>query len=174
MKKFLLFIYLSILFSIPLVLAGDIIELDFSENNQQLVGFKEGDAAEFFLNGERNIIMVRKIKPTSVDITAFIAQETNGYPYYTTLSKDRTLKIDVERDDIDDLYVGYFKSDEELTYVYLIMEKPEDSPLTGYNILDKIERENREYDKYIIGGFIITLVLLITLIIISKKKEKNL
>lgn len=171
MKKIVGLITLFLMFSVYIVIAGDILKLDFSEKNQQLVGFKEGDAAEFYLNGERNIIIISKIKPTSVDITVFVAQETNGYPYYTTLSKDRSLKLDVERDDIDDLYVGYFKSDENLKYVYIIMEKPENPSPTGYSILNKIKRGKREYDKYIIAGFVFALILLIILNILYKRKE---
>ncbi len=172
MKKLVGLIILFIMFCTFAGVAGDVLELDFTEQDQYIAGLKEGDMAEFYLNGERNIIIIRKIKPDSVDITAFIAQETNGYPYYTTLSKDRMLKIDVERDDIDDLFVGFYESDEDLEHAYLLMKKPEVTTITG-DVVDEIKREKREYDKYIIVGFVFVVGLLIFLMSKYKNKENE-
>ena len=161
---------LFIVLSSFLVVAGDAFKLDFTKKDQYIVGLKKGDMAEFYLNGERNVIIIDKIKPNSVDITAFIALNTRNYPYYTTLSSKRTLKIDVERDDIPDLYVGWYASDEDLKHVYLAMQKPEIVSITGASVAE-IKREKRAYDKYIIGGFIFVVSLLILMIIMYRKKQ---
>ena len=173
MKIFVGLIILFIMFGSFVVEAGDKLELDFTENHQQIVGLKRGDMAEFYLNGERNVIIIDKIKSNSVDITAFIAQETNGYPYYTTLSRDKTLKIDVERDDIDDLYIGYYKSDEDLKYVYLIMERPENKNTPTGSVIGRIIREKREYDRYVIAGFIFIIGLLSFLLFKYRNKKEH-
>jgi len=170
MKRLISLIFLLTLFCIFNVVAGDVLKLDFTKQDQYISGLKEGDMTEFYLNGERNIIIVDKIKPDSVDVTAFIAQETNGYPYYTTLSKTKTLKLDVERDDIDDLFVTFYRSSENLEYVYLLMKKPEIIP-TGGVVVNEIKREKRGYDKYMITGFILSIVLLVFLIFKYKKSK---
>lgn len=171
MKKFIILL-LAVLIILPAVLAGDVLKLDFSNQNQQLVGLKEGDRAEFYLNGERNIIIIDKIKPDSVDITAFIALNTNNYPYYTTLNNNNTFRIDIERDDIDDLYINWYKSDLNLRYAYFLLKKPETS-LTGNAVNGNIEREKREYDKYLVFGFCFVVIMIVTLLIFKHKKNKT-
>jgi hypothetical protein len=164
MKKFVSLMILLMLFNVFIVEAGDVLNLDLSQKSQQLIGLKKGDRAEFYINGERNIIIVDKIKIGSVDLTAFIAQETNGLPYYTTLSKDNTLRLDVERDNIDDLNINWVENDENLEYAYLLLQKIETT--------EDFERENRGYDKYIIIGFIFIIILLVFLVF-KYKKSKN-
>ncbi len=171
MKAILGLMTLFILLSTFIVAAGDVLKLDFSNQNQQLIGLKEGDRAEFYLSGERNVIILDKIKQDSADITVFVALNTNNYPQYITLSRDRSLRLDIERDDIDDLFVSWYKSDEN--YAYFLLKKPEVTEITGNTIKNTdILREDRQYDKYVIIGFIIFVTILIFIIIFKHKKGK--
>lgn len=174
MKRTVGLMVLFLLLGTFIVTAGDVLKLDFTKQGQYIAGLKEGDMTEFYLNGERNVIIIDEIKPNSVDVTAFIALNTRNYPYYTTLSKDRTLKLDVERDDIDDLFVTFYKSDEDLKHVYLLMKKPEIIPVTGSVVKDAVTREKRGYDKFVIASFILVVGLLVFLIFKRKKQKDDL
>ncbi len=171
MKKLISFVFLFVTLSAFLVEAGDVLRIDFSKQNQYIIGLKVGDMAEFYLNGERNAIIADKIKPYSADVTVFVALNTGNHPQYVTLSNERSLKLDIERDDVDDLYISWYKSDEN--YAYLLLKRPEITTLTG-NIVgnDEIKRNKREYDKYLILGFCIFITITIILLIFKYKKKK--
>ena len=70
------------------------------------------------------------------------------------------------------MFIGFDKSDENLEYTYLLMVKPEINSITG-SVTDEIKREKREYDKYIIVGFVLSIGLLVWLIIKYRKKENE-
>ncbi len=178
MKKLLL---VWILLLVSTVSAGVIYDIDFSENPTQIVILNENDIVRFdfpvrqyenktfsSLEEKRNSkyelkkleqkLMVRDVneKGNSTALTLFIyGAET---PQYFTLAKDNMIKIDFERDNIDDLIIRFYEI--KGNKVALVLQK-----ISLENVEEKESffsklKTNKNVIYYIIGGVIILSLIL--------------
>lgn len=176
MKKIFGIIIILFLLSINFAIAGETYKIDFSKQNEFLVGLKQGDRAEFNLKNERNTVILTKIKNSSVELKAYIALNTRNSPYYVDLKKGNKFNLDIDRDGIADVDVRLYKIQEEIAALYFTKIEGSLWPV-GSVVLDtgnRIIRNNRIYDLFIVGFFILAGMIMITLIFKRYffKKEK--
>lgn len=98
-KAILLFLVLLIM---PFVSSADVKTLDFNEANETFIILGERDAVRFDLYGDHKI-MVREIKDGSVALTLFV--EGSESPNYIGLDDTHSIKVDFQRDDVDDMLI---------------------------------------------------------------------
>ena len=178
MKKLLL---LWIILLVSNASAGIIYDIDFSENPTHIVILNEKDSVRFdfpvrqyenktfsTLEEKRNSkyelneleqkLTVREVneKSNSTALTLFIyGAET---PQYFTLAKDNMIKVDFERDNIDNLLIRFYEiRGNKITLVLqkLSLENVEEK----INFLDKL-KINKNIIYYVIGGVIILFLIL--------------
>lgn len=93
---------LLVLLIVPFVSSADVKILDFNEVNETFIILEEKDAVRFDMYGDHKI-MVREIREDSVALTVFIdGAET---PNYIVLDDTHSVKIDFQRDDVDDMLI---------------------------------------------------------------------
>lgn len=178
--KLLLYLF-SILILIGMACAGVIYDIDFSENPTHIVILNEKDMVRFdfpvrqyenktlsTLEEKRNSryelneleqkLMVREVneKSNSTALTLFIYDAET--PQYFTLAQDNMIKVDFEKDNIDDLLIRFYKI--EGNKVALILQKISlESVEENKGFLD-ILKDNKNIIYYIIGGVIILFLIL--------------
>lgn len=167
MKK-IIFILILVLFS-SIVIAGNTYKIDLSKSNNYLVNVREGDRIEFNMNDERHNILIKEIRSKNVDIAAFLNLNTQNTPMYFTIGeisgRDVKLKLDTNRDDVDDLFVWLESSDDGKAGIRLF--KPIDNEITG-NVVGT-NKKGPSY-KWILFP-LIAIILLILVIIVRKNKK---
>ena len=182
MKKIIFL--LGLLLLVSFAYAGVIYDIDFSKGPTYIVTLNDGDAVRFnfpvrqYENGnystmeeKRNSkytlanheqrIVVRKINADKnmIDLTLFIAGAET--PQYFTLAEDNVVKVDFERDDINDLIIGLYKLDKNK--VELILQKTSlesiDNGSTKKGVLDWINNIDKKQTYYAIAVLIILIVI---------------
>ena len=169
-----------ILLLVSSVSAGVIYDIDFSENPTQIVILNENDIVRFdfpvrqyenkafsTLEEKRNSkyelneleqgLLVREVneKSNSTALTLFIyGAET---PQYFTLAKDNMIKVDFERDNIDDLLIRFYEI--KGNKVALVLQKISlENVEEKISFLDKLTNKNIIY--YVISGIIVLFLVL--------------
>jgi len=171
MKQIFCLLVLIIL-SVNLVLAGETYEIDFSKQDNYLVGLKEGDRVKFDLKQEENTIILTKIREESVEIKAYIALNTRNSPYYSDLKQGNKFVMDIDNDGAGDIEVRLYKVQGDVGALYINKLEGSLWPM-GYVVLDeKSMRSNRGYDSILIGVFIL-IGAVMAIFIFKRNKLKN-
>jgi len=187
MKKIILLIVILLL-SISGVSAGAIYDIDFSKALTHVVILEERDLVRFdypirvyvggpfsTLEEKRNSpyeleefeqkLMVRNVNPIkeSLDLTLFIyGAET---PQYFTLARNNLVRVDFERDNIDDLALELYKIEDNKTAI--IMQK--------INVLNKeVKKEVNLWNKiknFDIKNVYYGIAVILALVLFIKRKK---
>lgn len=178
MKKLFL---VWVLILVSSVSAGVIYDIDFSENPTQIVILNEKDMVRFdfpvrqyenktfstleekretnyILEEEEQKLMVREVneKDNKTALTLFIHDAET--PQYFVLAKDNMIKVDFEKDNIDDLLIRFYEI--KGNKVALVLQKIS---------LENVEKKTRFLERlktnkniiyYVIGGIIILFLIL--------------
>ena len=177
MKKLFLF---WILILVSRVSAGVIYDIDFSENPTQIVILNEKDIVRFdfpvrqyenktfstleekrnskyTLNGLEQKLMVREVneKDNKTALTLFVyGAET---PQYFVLAKDNMIKVDFERDNIDDLLIRFYEI--KGNKVALVLQKISlENVEKKASFLERL-KTNKNIIYYVIGGIIVLFLI---------------
>jgi len=165
---------------VSLVSAGEIrqidIENDFVDKNGLIITVKEQEGIEFNMFDGRHILTIDKIHRKGVDVNAFLFVDGDQKTTYITLSSKRTLKLDLNRDGIGDLFVGFkeFLSEDQAKLV-LFYPGQENKGEEISEITGEVVASTPKDINYITWYFGITLAILILALIsvlISKRKVK--
>lgn len=181
MKFMLLFL---VLLAIPIcVKAGDVQVVDFNYTNDTIVILGEKDMVRFDLYGDQKV-MVRDIgnDGNSVALTVFV--EGAELPNYISLDQEHSIKVDFQRDNIDDLMIELVSVNENNNSTMLKLQRlsfgdyarnePEevnDNKVksffgkwynTGKDYFWKAYNKTKQ--NYLVAGIIVILVLLLVLL----------
>lgn len=189
MKKIILILSIAVLLLssilLPAVSAGKTYTLDFSENDKTLAIMEAGDRVEFELNGERHTVILDTINQKSADVTAFLNLNTQNKPYYVTIGdtgnkQAAILKLDTNRDDVDDLYVKLYSisnmdngsiNNINNRKANILFIKPAGNDMSGNPAGND---KNKISYTWIILPFLIVIILIFVLVKLSRKfKQKN-
>ena len=171
--KYLLF-FLLLLVSLVNTSAGETYKLDFEKNPSYTMDLIEGDRVEYFLNNSIHTTLIKTIDPSKVELATFTYTDINrnNPPFYTTITSKKYMKLDVNRDSEDDLYIMYQKSNSTTASLKFQLPLSTDKNL-------EIFPENRFKDNtitYLLYALILVLIVIIFLAIINykiKSKEKK-
>tara|TARA_Y100000310_G_scaffold287834_1_gene312976 strand:+ start:2501 stop:3283 length:783 start_codon:yes stop_codon:yes gene_type:complete len=178
MSKIVKLILLLTLLLVVVVSAGESRDLDFSEQSSQAVFVFEGDELRFeLLDGTHSLIIEEVVSSSSVkfDIVPFFDTEnTRAWPGFVSL--DTIMRVDLDKDGADDIYVALYGVDEETGEVHLVVQ-------------DRSNREDGDDDIGVVDGdapssdegwnknYILALVAIAILLILgfmySRKGDKE-
>lgn len=137
-------IIFSLFFLASFVYGAKLNVIDFSKDSEQIVVMNERDAVKFnftvrdyhkpVINSDGNeeilfdkltneeIIKLEKVGTDRVDLTIFI--EGAETPQYVTLANNTQMKLDFERDFIDDLSIGLVSiKDKQVSLVFNVLDR---------------------------------------------------
>ncbi len=179
----LVFLFLFILLSINLVLAGKVHDLDFSKGNIITITINERDVARFIipyreydlekynegvidyhLVDKEHKVMIREVENDRNFIRLTIFIQDAEVPQYLNLGINNLIKLDFDRDSLYDIIIKLNKiKDKEVT---LTFEKISEEKKTGKVVLfGKTKRETKEEKENFITR-------LLTWLFKGKLKEK--
>lgn len=174
MKKRLCILF-AFLISLSLVYAGETYKLDFAKSPSYIIGLKEGDRVEFEMNNSLHTIIIDKLTPFKVDLTTFTYINLNNKsntPYYTSITSQKYMKLDIDRDSKEDLYVVYEKSNNTAALIRFQLPLLKNKNL---EILPNNQFAETSYLTYLFYLLIAVIILILILYIINrviKSKEK--
>ncbi len=169
MKKTVVYLFL-ILICLSYVFAGTTYRLDLSKEGTLFFGLEEKDRIEFELYDGIHTIILDEVKEDKInlDVFLFIDRKEKQTPFYTTLNKKRTLRLDFDKDGNPDLFVGLAKIFENKAE--LIFKKPisiTEDQITGQTIGELSKSKNYTGFISVLIGLIV--ILCVFLIIWNKK-----
>lgn len=169
-------VILGILFLICIssVIAGNTYKLDFSESDKYVVGMGVGDRAEFKLNDQVHSLTLSGIREDAVDISLFLDLEEldeKEVPFYGTIGMGKVLKLDLEKDRIDDLFVGVYRIQGDKAQLVFQLPEINENQITGAVIFDSNARFNRNYDWLVISILGLVIICFITVIVLKKRNK---
>lgn len=174
MKKILM-LFILFLLSMNVVFAGHTYRLDFSEKDNFLVGLKSGDRVEFNLKGERNTVILTKIRESSVEVKAYIALDIRNIPYYSDLKKGNKFVMDVDNDGVKDIEVKLYKIQDDIAALYFNKLGGSLWPVGNVVIdteTDGVIRSNRTYDIITVGFFVLVGIIMVAFILKQYRSRK--
>lgn len=135
----------------------------------------EGDMIEFYLNNSRHVINVEKVMPESLDLDIFLFVDEDQRVSYLTASKGKTIKIDVNKDGKSELYLGYAGhfSNKSLIFFYTPDSENTLSDITGNVIAENQKTEEKSYKLYYLGGILILVIVLISILLYINTRKKE-
>lgn len=172
MKRYLILVFVILLASS--VLANNKIKLDINLEKQMLLPLSENDMIEFYLNNSRHVINIEKIRPESMDLDIFLFVDENQKTSYITVEKGKSMKIDINKDSKEELYLGYggHYGNKTLLFVYNPNAEGKLTEITGGVIKENpvaLEGSNKWY--YV--GAILVLILALISILVYINTRKN-
>ncbi len=158
-----------LLLFISIVNAGETFNLDLKKSPTYLIGVQEGDRVEFELNNSKHTLIVESITESQVNLGVFTYININNEnaPYYSGISKDKFLKLDVDRNQKPDLFVIYDKSNKTAAVLRFQL------PVLVNKDLEVLPQSNFKDKNYLIYIFVAIFVLLLVLYFVLKGKRKE-
>ncbi len=149
------------------------------KDNVVKTGIEERNALKLVYNGTESIIHVKELDEVSNSAQLLIFVGKSEAPYYLTLSKKLTIKLDVEKDNKDDLAIIFdsIKDNKLNIIIEKIKDKIEDTTNETAKINDVLKEvlkdETKNADLKL--GIIISLIIIIggSLIFIAFKPRKK-
>ncbi|MBI2498625.1 hypothetical protein HYV88_00110 [Candidatus Woesearchaeota archaeon] len=176
--KIYAFMVLSIILLVGFVSANNKLSLDVNLEKEMLVPVLEDDMIEFYLGDARHIINIEKVMPESMDLDVFLFVDEEQKTSYVTVKENRTIRLDLDKDGVGDLFLGYggHYNDKTLLLIYNPNAEGSLTEITG-NVVKKtnnisIGEENNNKWYYIVGILALVVVLIGTLIYINIKKKR--
>ncbi|MBI2672366.1 hypothetical protein HYX16_05515 [Candidatus Woesearchaeota archaeon] len=174
MRGKIVVILVILLLTINIASAGNTYELDFKKEGSYLIGLLDGDRVEFDLAGAKNTILVKEIKKDSATLATFIGIEKESYnendvPNYATITNNKYLKLDFNRDNTGDLNVIFRGSNKTAASILFQLPAPSNKDLVVYS-RSKFEKSNllRNIIIVFLGAILIFGLVLYN----SKRKTK--
>ncbi len=173
MKKSLI-LFLTFLFLISMVYAGETYDLDFKKTNSYVVGLVEGDRVEFELKDVLNTVLIKEIKLGSVDIAIFTDINDKNtslkIPLYSKIDQKKYVKLDLEKDGEPDVYVIYKGSNS--TAASILFQLPA-GPDENLEVLPKSQFSQGSFLRNLFYLFIALVVVFLFLFLLFRKKTKE-
>jgi len=176
------FIYLlTCLIILVSVQAGEIRKIDFEGENSLIVNIPFQDGVEFDMFNGRHVITIDKITPKGVDLNVFLFVEGNQSIYYVTVKKERSIKLDFDRDGKGEIYIklNEVREGKIASLLFLTAAAPENelphrenegiSDVTGSIVNSPYSTAINKLFGFIIG--VLVLAFIIILIINRAKKQ---
>ena len=177
-----LIILLMLLLAVSFVVAQEdnstlkkIDTLEFKDSITK-VAIGERDALRLIYNNIENIIQVRELDESNNKAQLLIFVGKSEVPYYLTLSKGLTVKLDVERDNKDDFMLIFDSiKDNKLNIIIEKIEDKANKTIEKNDVLQEVLKEDSKRADLKIG-IIISLIIIIggSLIFIAFKPRKKL
>lgn len=149
---------------------GEIKTIDFSNSSIILAEIGEKDGIRFNLGGDHKIL-IREINKENqrAELTTFI--EGAPTPYYTSLYPETTLKLDFDRDQIQDMEVSLVKimNEKRAVFAFQKISEPKNTQKPATKPVN-LETNLEKFKKYYTNPLLIGGVAIIALVLISSSR----
>ena len=156
------------------VSAGETFKLDFEKSPNYVIGVNEGDRVEFEMNNSLHTILIKGISLNRVDLATFTYVDLESSklrtPYYSAITDKKFMKLDIDRDNKEDLYVIYEKSNNTAAQVRFQLPLPKDKDL---EIFPENQFKQTNYLLYLLIALGVILVLYFASKQLKKKSSEN-
>lgn len=160
------YLLIGLLLSLILVSAGEVVPIELKLDDPLTVDLEVSSGVEFNMFDGRHIVNLDKItkKGADLDVFLFVNRGQEQSVSYMTVTPKTTLKLDLDKDGIGDIYVGFSGFiDNGAKLIFYHPSDKEDKGLddtTGAVTVDGIEDNPRGNGVFLVSGIIVILLFL--------------